>query len=158
MDCRIQKKEAFTVLCRAKTFRYEEGAEQVPQFWAEHFRTGGGETVHGMYGINLDESMGGSEFEYLIADNYDPVKEIPAGFITRTIPAYTWAVFPCTGKMPQALMELNRQIFSQWLPVNTDYRIAAGINVEMYSDASRFENGAQDQDYYCEVWLPVEKK
>ena len=158
MDCRIQKKEAFTVLCRAKTFRYEEGAEQVPRFWAEHFRTGGGETVHGMYGINLDESMGGSEFEYLIADNYDPVKEIPAGFITRTIPAYTWAVFPCTGKMPQALMELNRQIFSQWLPVNTDYRIAAGINVEMYSDASRFENGAQDQDYYCEVWLPVEKK
>ena len=158
MDCRIQKKEAFTVLCRAKTFRYEEGAEQVPRFWAEHFRTGGWETVHGMYGINLDESMGGSEFEYLIADNYDPVKEIPAGFITRTIPAYTWAVFPCTGKMPQALMELNRQIFSQWLPVNTDYRIAAGINVEMYSDASRFENGAQDQDYYCEVWLPVEKK
>ena len=158
MDCRIQKKEAFTVLCRAKTFRYEEGAEQVPRFWAEHFRTGGGETVHGMYGINLDESMGGSEFEYLIADNYDPVKEIPAGFITRTIPAYTWAVFPCTGKMPQALMELNRQIFSQWLPVNTDYRIAAGINVEMYSDASRFENGVQDQDYYCEVWLPVEKK
>lgn len=158
MDCRIQKKEAFTVLCRAKTFRYEEGAEQVPRFWAEHFRTGGGETVHGMYGINLDKSMGGSEFEYLIADNYDPVKEIPAGFITRTIPAYTWAVFPCTGKMPQALMELNRQIFSQWLPVNTDYRIAAGINVEMYSDASRFENGAQDQDYYCEVWLPVEKK
>ena len=158
MDCRIQKKEAFTVLCRAKTFRYEEGAEQVPRFWAEHFRTGGGETVHGMYGINLDESMGGSEFEYLIADNYDPVKEIPAGFITRTIPAYTWAVFPCTGKMPQALLELNRQIFSPWLPVNTDHRIAAGINVEMYSDASRFENGAQDQDYYCEVWLPVEKK
>ena len=158
MDCRIQKKEAFTVLCRAKTFRYEEGAEQVPQFWAEHFRTGGGEIVHGMYGINLDESMGGSEFEYLIADNYDPVKEIPAGFITRTIPAHTWAVFPCTGKMPQAMMELNRQIFSQWLPVNTDYRIAAGINVEMYSDASQFENGAQNQDYYCEVWLPVEKK
>ena len=158
MDCRIQKKEAFTVLCRAKTFRYEEGAEQVPRFWAEHFRTGGGETVHGMYGINLDESMGGSELRSARLYNYDPVKEIPAGFITRTIPAYTWAVFPCTGKMPQALMELNRQIFSQWLPVNTDYRIAAGINVEMYSDASRFENGAQDQDYYCEVWLPVEKK
>lgn len=158
MDCRIQKKEAFTVLCRAKTFRYEEGAEQVPRFWAEHFRTGGGETVRGMYGINLDESMGGTEFEYLIADNYDPVKEIPEGFITRTIPAHTWAVFPCTGRMPQAMKELNRQIFSQWLPVNTDYRIAAGINVEMYSDASRFENGVQDQDYYCEVWLPVEKK
>ena len=53
-----------------------------------------------MYGINLDESMGGNEFEYLIADNYDPAKEVPDGFTTRTIPAHTWAVFPCTGRMP----------------------------------------------------------
>ena len=120
MDCKIMKKEAFTVLCRAKTFKYEDAAVQVPQFWAEHFRTGGGAAVCGMYGINLDESMGGSEFEYLIADNYDPANEIPDGFTTRTIPAHTWAVFSCTGKMPQALQELNQQIFSQWLPTNND--------------------------------------
>ena len=99
MDCKIMKKEAFTVLCRAKTFKYEDAAAQVPQFWAEHFGTGGGKVVCGMYGINLDESMGGNEFEYLIADNYDPAKEIPDGFTTRTIPAHTWAVFPCTGRM-----------------------------------------------------------
>ena len=110
MDCKIMKKEAFTVLCRAKTFKY------------------------------------------------DPAKEIPDGFTTRTIPAHTWAVFPCTGRMPQALQGLNQQIFSQWLPTNPDYKIAAGINVELYSDASRFEDGTQDQDYYCEVWVPVEKK
>ena len=100
MDCKIMKKESFTVLCRAKTFKYEDAAAQVPQFWAEHFGTGGGKVVCGMYGINLDESMGGNEFEYLIADNYDPAKEIPDGFTTRTIPAHTWAVFPCTGRMP----------------------------------------------------------
>ena len=60
MDCKIMKKEAFTVLCRAKTFKYEDAAAQVPQFWAEHFGTGGGKVVCGMYGINLDESMGGN--------------------------------------------------------------------------------------------------
>ena len=158
MDCKIMKKEAFTVLCRAKTFKYEDAVAQVPQFWAEHFAAGGGKVVCGMYGINLDESMGGNEFEYLIADNYDPAREIPDGFTTRTIPAHTWAVFPCTGRMPQALQGLNQQIFSQWLPTNPDYKIAAGINVELYSDASRFENGTQDQDYYCEIWIPVEKK
>ena len=146
------------MLCRAKTFKYEDAVAQVPQFWAEHFGTGGGKVVCGMYGINLDESMGGNEFEYLIADNYDPAKEIPDGFTTRTIPAHTWAVFPCTGRMPQALQGLNQQIFSQWLPTNPDYKIAAGINVELYSDASKFENGTQDQDYYCEIWIPVEKK
>ena len=120
MDCKIMKKEAFTVLCRAMTFKYEDAAAQVPQFWAQHFASGGGQVVCGMYGINLDESMGGNEFEYLIADNYDPARAIPQGFTTRTIPAHTWAVFPCTGRMPQALQELNRQIFSQWLPANPD--------------------------------------
>lgn len=40
MDCKIMKKEAFTVLCRAKTFKYEDAVTQVPQFWAEHFGTG----------------------------------------------------------------------------------------------------------------------
>ena len=64
MDCKIMKKEAFTVLCRAKTFKYEDAVAQVPQFWAEHFAAGGGKVVCGMYGINLDESMGGNEFEY----------------------------------------------------------------------------------------------
>lgn len=157
MDCNIMKKDAFTVLCRARTFKYEDAVEQVPQFWSEHFRSGGGNVLCGMYGINIDESIGSSEFVYLIADNYDPAREVPAGFTTRTIPAHTWAVFPCTGKMPQALQGLNQQIFSQWLPTNTDYKIAAGINVEMYSDASKFENGIQDQDYYCEIWIPVEK-
>ena len=107
MDCKIMKKEAFTVLCRAKTFKYEDAVARIPQFWAEHFAAGGGKVVCGMYGINLDESMGGNEFEYLIADNYDPAKEVPDGFATRTIPAHTWAVFPCTGRMPQALQGLN---------------------------------------------------
>ena len=102
MDCKImKKKEAFTVLCRAKTFKYEDGPAQVPQFWAEHFAAGGGKVVCGMYGINLDESMGGNEFEYLIADNYDPAKEIPDGFTTRTIPAHTWAVFPVPAGCPR---------------------------------------------------------
>ena len=50
MDCKIMKKEAFTVLCRTKTFKYEDAAVQVPQFWAEHFRTGGGAAVCGKIG------------------------------------------------------------------------------------------------------------
>ena len=52
MDCKIMKKEAFTVLCRAKTFKYEDAAAQVPQFWAEHFGTGGGK-VHSKVGLAL---------------------------------------------------------------------------------------------------------
>ena len=158
MDCKIMKKEAFTVLGRAKTFRYEDAFAKVPQFWSEHFQTGGGSVVCGIYGISLDESEGSNEFEYLIADNYDPQAEIPEGYTARTIPAFTWAVFPCKGPVPQSLQKLNQQIFSEWLPANPDYRMAAGINVELYSDACQFEDGTRNPNYYCEIWIPVEKK
>ena len=158
MEYRIEKKDAFTVLCRAETFSYEEGPTKVPAFWQEHFATGGGATVRGLYGINIDVAMSGETFDYLIADPYDPAVAIPDGFTTRTIPAHTWAVFPCRGKMAEAMQAVNKQIFSEWLPANGTYEIAAGINVERYDNASKYPDGIHDVNYYSEVWVPVRKK
>lgn len=158
MDCKITKKEAFTVIGRVGVFRHEDAFRRIPEFWKEHYRTGGGEVVCGRYGICMQGARDSGSFEYLIADNYDPIDEIPDGFTARTIPAFTWAVFPCKGPMPRALQQLNQEIFSQWLPNNPDYKIAAGINVEMYSDASEYAKGTQDPDYYCEIWIPVTRK
>lgn len=158
MDYRIEKKEAFTVLCRKATFSYEEGPSKVPAFWQEHFAAGGAQTVRGLYGINMDETMKGDTFDYLIADPYDPAVAIPEGFTTYTIPAHTWAVFPCRGKMTEAMQAVNRQIFSEWLPAHSDIDLAAGINVECYDDAAKYPNGIQDENYYSEVWLPIRKK
>lgn len=158
MEYRIEKKDAFTVLCRAQTFTYEEGPARVPAFWQEHFAAGGGATVRGLYGINIDVAMSGETFDYLIADPYDPAVAIPDGFTTRTIAAHTWAVFPCRGKMAEAMQAVNKQIFSEWLPANGVYEIAAGINVEHYDDASKYPDGIHDVNYYSEVWVPVRKK
>ena len=158
MEYRIEKKEAFTVLCREASFTYEEGPARVPAFWQEHFAAGGGATVRGLYGINIDVAMSGETFDYLIADPYDPAVAIPDGFTTRTIPAHTWAVFPCRGKMAEAMQAVNKQIFSEWLPANGVYEIAAGINVECYDDASKYPDGIHDVNYYSEVWVPVRKK
>lgn len=158
MEYRIEKKEAFTVLCREASFTYEEGPARVPAFWQEHFAAGGGATVRGLYGINIDVAMSGETFDYLIADPYDPAVAIPDGFTTRTIPAHTWAVFPCRGKMAEAMQAVNKQIFSEWLPANGVYEIAAGINVEHYDDASKYPDGIHDVNYYSEVWVPVRKK
>ena len=115
MDYRIEKKEAFTVIANAKTFAYEGAKEVIPQFWQEHFQEGKGAVVCGYYGINIDEKMGNDTFEYLIADPYEEGKEVPEGFITRTIPELTWAVFPCVGPMPDALQDVNTKIFTEWL-------------------------------------------
>ena len=111
-----------------------------------------------MYGINHDADMRGIEFEYLIADNYDPAKEVPEGFVTQVIPAFTWAVFPCRGNMPEVMQEVNRKIFSEWLPASRDYAIAAGYCVELYDDPRKYPNGTKDENYYSEMWIPVVKK
>lgn len=158
MDYKIMEKPSFTVMGVSKTFRYEGAGTEVPQFWAEHRQTGRNQTVCGMYGVSIDERMGGDTFEYLIADDYKPSAEVPDGFIAKTIPAFTWAVFACRGTMPNAFQELHRQIFSEWLPNCRDYEIAAGYNIEMYSDPAKYKNGTQDANYYSEIWIPVKTK
>ncbi len=158
MDYKIVKKEAFTVIANARTFSYEGAKETVPKFWQEHFQTGKGAVICGCYGINIDLEMGQETFEYLIADPYNPQKEIPDGFVTRTIPAFDWAVFPCRGAMPDALQDVNTKIYTEWLTALKDYEFAAGYCVEYYDDPTKYEKGTMDDNYYCEIWIPVRKK
>lgn len=158
MDYKIVKKEAFTVIANAKIFSYENAMEVVPRFWQEHFQSGKGQTVMGCYGINIDEKMGHDTFEYLIADPYDPAMEVPGGFVTKTIPEFTWAVFPCKGAMPNALQDVNTRIFTEWLPALREYEFAAGYCVEYYDDPRKYPNGTMDENYYCEIWIPVKQK
>lgn len=158
MDYRIVEKDSFTVMGVSRMFKNDSAMAEIPRFWTEHYEAGNGKYVCGMYGICIDESTDSGEFEYLIADNYDPSKEIPEGFITRTIPKYTWAVFSCKGPMPKALQDVNKKIYSEWLPNCRDYDIAAGCNVEMYTNVNDYPKGNQDEGYYSEIWIPVKKK
>lgn len=59
--------------------------------------------------------------------------------------------------MPLSLQEVNRRIFSEWLPAGS-YKIAEGYNIEYYSDSAKFKMGMQDSKYYAEVWIPVKEK
>lgn len=158
MDYKIVKKDEFTVLANAKEFSYEGAKETVPQFWQEHYQSGRGKYVMGVYGINIDIEMGMNKFEYLIADPYDKQKEVPEGIVIRMIPAFTWAVFPCRGAMPDALKDVNTKIYTEWLPALREYEFAAGYCVEYYDDPAKYEKGTQDENYYCEIWIPVKKK
>ena len=158
MDYKIEEKESFTVLAAAKQFDYENCKEEIPMFWKEHYEKGNGKYVCGMFGINIDEQMGSQNFEYLIADMYDPTKDVPEGLVTRTIPAFTWAVFPCNGPMPTALQDVNKKIFKEWLPALKEYEFAAGYCVEMYDDPSEYPEGNMDENYHSEIWIPIKKK
>lgn len=165
MQYKIEEKPAFTIIGVSRKFTTENSMTGIPQFWTEHYQNGGAQYVCGMYGICYDEDSTYSTdtvdeeyFQYFIADNYDPQKEIPEGYVVETIPAQTWAVFPCKGAMPTALQEVNTKIFSEWLPNCNDYEFSGQHTVEMYTDISKYEGGNQSSEYYSEIWLPVKKK
>lgn len=157
MEYKIVEKAAFTVLGASKVFPYETATTDIPAFWSEFFAAGKGATVCGTYGINIDEAMGGDNFEYLIADNYSG-GAVPEGFATKEIPGFTWAVFPCSGPMPATMQRVNEEIYSQWLPTFKDYEIAAGYCVEMYNNPADYPKGTMDENYYSEIWIPVKRK
>ena len=66
--------------------------------------------------------------------------------------------FLCTGALPQALQKANERIYTEWLTAAKDYEFAAGYCVEYYGDPMNYENGTADENYYCEIWIPVKKK
>lgn len=158
MDYKIVEKDAFVVMGLSRMFAYECSTKDIPQFWTEHYQTGNGSKVCGMYGVCIDEGTQADEFEYLIADNYDPSAEIPEGCVTKMIPKHTWAVFACKGPMPNSLQEVNKKIFSEWLPNCKEYEIAANCNIERYSALAQYPKGTQDENYYSEIWIPVKRK
>lgn len=158
MEYRITKKEAFSVLGSSKEFLYENAKREIPLFYQEHYASGKGRYIRGMFGVNIDPQMADVKFEYPIADLYNPAVDIPDGFSVRVIPAFTWAVFPCKGPLPHALQNANTKIFSEWLPALKDYEFAAGYCIEMYDDPDKYPNKTSDENYYSEIWLPVKKK
>lgn len=158
MNYKIVKKESFTVLASAKKFSYENCGTEISMFWKEHYAKGNGKYICGMFGINIDESMGNEEFEYLIADLYNPLIDVPEGLVTKIIPAFTWAVFSCDGPMPAALQDVNTKIFSEWLPALKEYEFAAGYCVEMYDAPDKYPKGTLDEKYHSEIWIPIKKK
>lgn len=151
MDYRIEEKAQFTVMGVSRKFNSETSYQEIPKFWEEHFRNGGEEKVKGMFGVCIDSRDNGSamEFDYLIADVYDPCAEIPGGCVTRVIPAGTWAIFPCSVK---TLQDVNTKIWSEWLPNCKDYKLAGNYNIEMYTEMC--DDPAKQ---YSEIWIPVVK-
>ncbi len=157
MEYRIEKKPAFKVMGVSKMFSYESANKDIPQFWDEVYVTQNPKQVLGMYGVCFDDEMAGNQFRYMIADDYVAEDAEKKGLDVQDIPEHFWAVFPCRGAMPLPLQEVNRRIFSEWLP-SSGYEIAEGYNIEYYSDPADVEMGMQDPEYYAEVWIPVKER
>lgn len=157
MEYRVEEKPAFRVMGVSKIFSYETANADIPQYWDEIHVQAAVKPVEGMYGICFDEEMGGNRFRYMIADDLEEGEAEEKNLETYEVPRHTWAIFPCRGAMPLSIQEVNRRIFSEWLPAS-NYEIAEGYNIEYYSDPAEFKDGTQDPDYYAEVWIPVRER
>lgn len=157
MEYRIEEKPSFKVMGISEIFSYEAADTDVPRYWDKFHVHAEAKAVLGMYGICLDEEMSGNRFRYMIADDFQAEAAAGKNLEEYTIPSHTWAVFPCRGAMPSAIQEVNRRIFSEWLPAG-QYGIAGGYNIEYYSNPADYKDGMLDLEYYAEVWIPVKEK
>lgn len=148
IEYKIVEKAAFTLMGRKRRFDSEDSYDKIPKFWEEHWEDGGSRIVLGMYGLCAD--LDGRYFDYYIADNYMPNKFVPDGYEAKTLPAGTWAVFPCT---LGTLQDTNTKMWKEWILNCREYKLSGNYNIEMYTPY----NEADPQSAYCEIWLPIEK-
>ena len=159
MDYKIIEREAFQVVGKAKTISTKDGInfKQVPEFWQEYMRDQTGEHLApycktgDCLGICMDMDMKREQFVYMIAVESDRVSENPE-FVTRTIPASTWAVFTSTGPLPEAIQKVWDRIWQEFFPA-TGYEHAGTAELEVYPPGD-----AGAADYRSEVWIPIVKK
>ena len=147
LDYRIVEKAPFTIVGIKRPFNSDTSYQKIPRFWDEWLAQGENRPIMGTFGLCLD--MNGKDFDYWIADLYQPWEEIPAGCETRLIPGSLWAQFPCTIR---TLQDTNTKIWSEWLPALQGYSLAGDYDIEVYLPP---EKGSQDMSVY--IWIPLKK-
>ncbi|MDR3551694.1 MAG: AraC family transcriptional regulator [Clostridia bacterium] len=152
MDYKIINRDLFRVFAMTRLFKAESSFSDLPKFWSEYYLNGYHKKVCGMMGVCEPEKSGCDEFRYGIGREYAEGADIPDGYEVLTIPANTWAVFRCVGPMPDALQEVLKRIYSEWLP-QAEYERIQDYDLEMYTEGDN-----QSKEYISEIWMPVKKK
>ncbi|MDU2063267.1 MAG: AraC family transcriptional regulator [Sporomusaceae bacterium] len=156
MEYKIVDKESFTVVGKQKKITMVDGEnfKQVPQFWGECMNDGTYDWICNKAGklgiLGVCKDFEEDKFNYMIAVE-GVNEELPQGYISAKIPAATWAVFESVGALPDAIQELTRRIFTEWLPA-TGYQYACAPEIEVYP-----KGDTASPDYRCEIWVPIKK-
>lgn len=159
MNYRIEKKGEIRVVgAKLKTTMDMDKAQvEIPKFWGEMKANG---MVEKMIGLMNQEPFGllgmsvttqdKQEFDYYMGVSTD--RDILEGMEEYIIPSAQWAIFECVGPVPEAIQQLQKRIFTEWLP-SSGYEYANLPDLEVYGDGD-----ISSKDYKCQVWLPIVKK
>jgi len=165
MDYRIEAMGPFKVICKKKRINKPQGeiaTADVSAFWDECNKNGTIEALcgyakfdklRGILGICFSGDMADSGFPYGIGAEYNGAAVKDEGFDIVDIPAHTYAVFQCKGKMPDAFTDTYKKICTEFFPQSSKYEYGSGIELEVYPSAD-----TQNPDYSCEIWIAVNEK
>ena len=165
MDYRIEKRDALKVVCKKKQVNKPQGdtaTADISAFWGACSTDGTMEKLckyasfdklHGILGICFSGEMADSGFPYGIGAEWNGTPVTDAGFDLVEIPAYTYAVFQCRGKMPDAFRDTYKKICTEFFPQSNTYEYGSGIELEVYPSAD-----VQNPNYTCEIWIAVNEK
>lgn len=164
MDYRIEKKEAFQLVCRRKQVSKPQGdtaAADISAFWGECSKDGAMQAIckygrfdnlGGMLGVCFSGEMSDAAFPYGIGAEYNGAPLGDEGLELVGIPAHTYAVFRCKGKMPEAFKSTYQRIVTEFFP-QSNYEYGNGVELEVYPSAE-----VDDPNYTCEIWIAVNEK
>jgi len=164
MDYRIETKQAFKIICKKKQVNKPQGdtaTADISAFWDECNQNGTIETLckyakfdnlQGILGICFSGEMADSGFPYGIGAEYNGALVTDKGLDVIEIPTYTYAVFQCKGKMPDAFKNTYQKICTEFFP-QSNYEYGNGVELEVYPSAD-----TQNPNYICEIWIAVNEK
>ena len=164
MDYRIEKKDAFKVVCRKKQVTKPQGdtaTADISAFWDQCSsdgtmeaicRCGRFDNLHGVLGICFSDEVADSGFPYGIGAEYNGAPLTDGKLDIVEIPSYTYAVFQCKGKMPDSFKNTYKQICTEFFP-QSNYEYGSGVELEVYPSAD-----VDDPNYACEIWVAVKEK
>ena len=165
MDYRIEKPGSIKVICKRERVHKPEtgaGTTDITDFCANCGQDGTMQKIcsyiperprlAGLLGICFSLETDGDVFPYGIGAEYNGA---PADGDLEVIelPAFTYAVFPFKGKMPEVFIETYRRIVSDFFPSSDRYEYAGGAEIEVYPS-----DKTDDPDYAGEIWIAVNEK
>ena len=165
MDYRIEKREAFQIVCKRKSVGKPQAAnatQEITAMWQEYGADGTmarliacmpkEPVMKGLLGICFSSELNAKHFPYGIGVEYDG-RKVDDDLEVVTIPAHTYAVFTSKGKMPDAFIETYNRIVTEFFPQSTQYEYAENVEFEVYSSED-----VSDPNYQCEIWIAVNEK
>ena len=165
MDYRIEKRDAFQVVCKRKRVGKPQSANATPDITAMWQEFGADGTMgrliaclpenpimKGLLGICFSSELDAKQFPYGIGVEYDG-RKVDDDLEIVTIPANTYAVFTSKGKMPDAFIETYHRIVTEFFPQSSRYEYAENVEFEVYSSQN-----TSDPNYRCEIWIAVNEK